>query len=130
MSEAKPTPGEWEIELYQDGGWCVFVSPTVDFGVTKTIAQRGQWPNNAEESHANGSLLHEAGKVHHQTGLTPSQLVARVSELEDALRAYERVHESLFVHCLSNGVFNAWGKAYNCTELNNAHLNAEKVLKK
>lgn len=102
MGEAKPTPGEWLLELSPDGGWCIFVEPNVDMGAHKTIASRGQWNHNIAESHANAALFHDAGTVFHTTGLTPSQLVGqrdalveRVKELEEALsklaKSYERV---------------------------------------
>ena len=85
MSEAKPTEGEWLLELAPDGGWCIFVEPTFDMGTHRTIASRGQWPHNIAESHANAALLHDAGTVFNTTGLTPSQLVGRVKELEELL---------------------------------------------
>lgn len=85
MGEAKPTPGAWLLELSPDGGWCIFVEPNVDMGAHKTIASRGQWNHNIAESHANAALFHDAGTVFHTTGVTPSQLVERVKELEEAL---------------------------------------------
>lgn len=87
MGEAKPTPGEWLLELSPDGGWCIFVEPNVDMGAHKTIASRGQWNHNIAESHANAALFHDAGTVFHTTGLTPSQLVERAKELEETLQA-------------------------------------------
>lgn len=47
-----------------------------------------------------------------------------------ALEAYEAAREGLFIHCLSNGVFNAAGEPLDCTALNEAHLAAEKALAK
>ncbi len=112
MSEAKPTQGEWLLELAPNGGWCIFVGPSLDMDVHRTIASRGQWPLNIAESHANAVLFHDAGDTYNATGLTPSQLVERVKELEGALRqlmewevrnvkvwnnpAYDLAHHGLF----------------------------------
>jgi hypothetical protein len=49
-------------------------------------------------------------------------LAAEVEALRAALMAYEYANDRLFVHCLSNGVFNAWGVAMDCTALNDAAL--------
>lgn len=85
MGEAKPTPGEWLFEPGTDGSWWVVVLSELDMGAHKTIASRGQWLHNQAESLANGALLHDAGNTYNTTGLTPSQLVERVKELEAAL---------------------------------------------
>lgn len=74
MSEAgKPTPGVWSIT---DGnavqGWSV----TVGDGEF-LVGGRGI------DSLANATLIAEAGTVHHETGLTPRQLLAQ----RDALAA-------------------------------------------
>ncbi|UCV00260.1 hypothetical protein [Acidovorax radicis] len=96
MSEAiKPTQGLWELETYGDGGWCLFVLPVVDMGVARTIASRGQWNHNIEESHANAALLLEAGTVWNTTGLTPRQLVERVKELEKTLALVADVYAAM-----------------------------------
>ena len=42
-------------------------------------------------------------------------------ELLVALDMYERALEGLFIHCLSNGVFNARHQPLDCMALNNAH---------
>lgn len=96
MSEAKPTEGEWLLELAPDGGWCIFVEPTFDMGTHRTIASRGQWPHNIAESHVNAALLHDAGTVFNTTGLTPSQLVERVKELEEALRKISAIEDRMY----------------------------------
>ena len=84
MSEAiKPTPGVWRAEkenihagavatCHWDGGpwWEVWSDGWMDGG----------------SAEANARLIAEAGTVHHETGLTPRQLVERVKELEEALR--------------------------------------------
>ncbi len=42
--------------------------------------------------------------------------------LREVVAAYEVARQEIFDHCLSNGVFNAWGNAMDCTSLNDAHL--------
>lgn len=93
MSEAKPTPGEWLLELEQNGGWCIFVGPTFDMDVHRTIASRGQWPHNIAESHANAALLHDAGNTYNTTGLTPSQLVEQRDQLVERVKELEEIAE-------------------------------------
>ena len=87
MSEAiKPTPGVWRAEkenihagavatCHWDGGpwWEVWSDGWMDGG----------------SAEANARLIAEAGTVHHETGLTPRQLVNRVKELEEALKLAE-----------------------------------------
>lgn len=80
MSEMKPTPGEW------------IVSPMTPCRVdTLNGAISVSWSSNHDggarerEAEANARLIAEAGTVHHETGLTPRQLVERVKELEEAL---------------------------------------------
>lgn len=46
-----------------------------------------------------------------------------------ALRLYEAAHESLFTQCCSNPVTNAWGKEVNMSALNDAHQQAQRVLR-
>lgn len=46
-----------------------------------------------------------------------------------ALRLYEAAHESLFTQCCSNPVTNAWGKEVNMAALNEAHQQAQRVLR-
>lgn len=88
MSEAiKPTPGPWGVEQIADSNCfdikceCGFFIATCHDGV------RGE--SNAE---ANARLIAEAGTVHHETGLTPRQLVERVKELEGALRGLDEAY--------------------------------------
>lgn len=57
-------------------------------------------------------------------------LVERVKELEEALRKYEDVRDDMFTFFMSNGIFNQWGKRYDCSALNNAHLQARAALSK
>lgn len=87
MSEAiKPTPGPCYADgqvVHSDAVTCI-----AKFG--DAYSSRG-WAGSdfATEAHkeANAELFTEALNVHHNTGLTPVQLVERVKELEEALRA-------------------------------------------
>ncbi|MNJ08756.1 hypothetical protein D3C77_28800 [compost metagenome] len=54
---------------------------------------------------------------------------SKTTKLKEALVKYEKVFDELFGHCCSNGVFNQWGKMFDCTELNEAHQTADRVLK-
>lgn len=129
MSEAKPTPGP----CYADG-------QVVHSDAVTCIAKFGdaypdrRWSGSdfATEAHkeANAELFAEAINVLTDAGLTPSQLVERVKELEEALRKYEDVREDMFGFFLSNGIFIQWGKRYDCSALNNAHLQASAALSK
>ncbi|WP_228897791.1 hypothetical protein [Acidovorax sp. Leaf73] len=91
MIEAKPTPGPWVIHP-------TALHPAVRSVGTGEIGPRrictvGSMNGNPVDK-ANASLIAEAGTVFHTTGLTPSQLVERVKELEEALhklaKSYER----------------------------------------
>lgn len=56
-------------------------------------------------------------------------LDAERDQLRAALLKYEEAFDTLFGSCCSNGVFNAWGKAVDCTALNEAHNMAGKALR-
>lgn len=92
MSEAKPTPGEWlvigETFVYalNDRGYNRF-NAQVQPG---HIEQEERTP--AAELAANASLFADAGNTYNTTGLTPSQLVERVKELEGALRGLDEAY--------------------------------------
>ena len=62
-----------------------------------------------------------------------SELVM-LREQRDALLAavnmYETAFEGLFSVCLRNGVYNHWGRAVDCTSLNEAHRLGELAIKK
>jgi hypothetical protein len=125
MSEAiKPTGGKWFVVPYGRTGVghivCVLNS------MHKVCADEPVGNDSADDA----LLIAEAGTVHHETGLTPRQLVERVKELEGALRMYEDVRDDMFSFFLSNGIFNQWGKRYDCSSLNNAHLQASAALSK
>ena len=86
MSEMKPTPGPWVMTE----GKCIYINAKVD-GKRRFILQRSTGEGyginvEAEQVRADCRLIAEAGTVHHETGLTPRQLVERVKELEEALR--------------------------------------------
>lgn len=51
--------------------------------------------------------------------------------LDECIKAMEAAHESMFTQCLSNPVYNAWGKQVNLTEQNNmiqVAMNAKAIL--
>jgi hypothetical protein len=48
-------------------------------------------------------------------------------EFEASNMAWNNAFDALFVHCCSNGVFNAWGQPFNCTSLNNARMKTTKL---
>lgn len=51
------------------------------------------------------------------------------SELVNALEEHVGVFDALFVHCCSNGVFNAWGEPFDCTKMNEVHHKTNRLLK-
>lgn len=77
MGEAKPTPGPWTIYLN-----------TMDDVVIRKMNAAGyeDCVIARKVSHRDARLIADAGTVFHTTGLTPSQLVERVKELEETLR--------------------------------------------
>ena len=78
MSEAiKPTPGPWKVSFTR------FSHIESSHGAVVAICQK---LNSLVTLQDNARLIAEAGTVHHETGLTPRQLVERVKELEEALR--------------------------------------------
>ena len=87
MSEAiKPTPGPWVMTE----GKCIYINARVD-GKRRFILQRSTGEGcginvEAEQVRADCRLIAEAGTVHHETGLTPRQLVEQARKLEEALR--------------------------------------------
>jgi hypothetical protein len=82
MSEAKPTRGPWE--LWGDANPSQVISSPAGF-VAQTLGSNDE---------ANARLIAEAGTVHHETGLTPRQLVERVKELEEVVRELVAYDES------------------------------------
>lgn len=49
-------------------------------------------------------------------------------DLLEALDQYQSVFDQMFAHFYSNGVFNCWGKPFDCTSLNDVHSNASKAI--
>lgn len=88
MSEAiKPTQGPWSV---CEHSWCdtSISAPSTDHAICRLdINHATEESQEADEAQmaANARLIAEAGTVHHETGLTPRQLVERVKELEEAL---------------------------------------------
>lgn len=84
MGEAKPTKGEWVF--CGEGDWTISVDGESVMGDTTYYP----WvPSNK----ADWLLFVDAGNTYNTTGLTPSQLVERVKELEETLRSlHERFH--------------------------------------
>lgn len=89
MSEAiKPTPGPW-VAVGSGGPWEQRISiRAANWGTVAAVGVDPSLPHWDGPQRANARLIAEAGTVHHETGLTPSQLVGRVKELEEALREY------------------------------------------
>lgn len=152
MSEAiKPTPGplrvqaddKWPfyIRTFDAAGDCVFredmpTYSTAQRCLAECLAGKHMSGDAETSVRANiaalvdAELRAEAHNVLTDTGLRPSQLVERVKELEEALRKYEDVRDDMFTFFMSNGIFNQWGKRYDCSALNNAHLQASAALSK
>lgn len=86
--ESKPTPGPWIhgnwLKAVEGGideaGWCEVWMIEAD-GVKSLpfVACKHQ------DMQANAALIAEAGTVHHETGLTPRQLVEQRDALAEAL---------------------------------------------
>lgn len=66
----------------------------------------------------------EGDKLRHENAL----LLAQNEAMRKALARYMDQSEALFNHCLSNGIFNRWGHAFDCTGLNAAELAAKAAL--
>lgn len=83
MSEAKPTPGTAYNK--REGYSTVYVFVPIGRGLVQEVAACGPTEAGQDEQQANADLITEAFTVHNTTGLTPSQLVERVKELEELL---------------------------------------------
>ena len=83
MSEAKPTPGEWIADI----GETAVIRDTMgnQLAMFTHMNTRTGGRRNADEVARNTRLAADAGTVFNTTGLTPSQLVERVKELEELL---------------------------------------------
>ena len=85
MSEAsKPTPGPW-FE-HREGFSTVYVEARIGGGMVQEVAACGPTDAGQYQQAANARLIAEAGTVHHETGLTPRQLVDRMKAVESAMR--------------------------------------------
>ena len=54
---ARHTPGSWHLELLPNGAFWVMTHAPLDMQDPPTIARRGEWGHNAEQSHANARLI-------------------------------------------------------------------------
>ncbi|CAM3913839.1 hypothetical protein [Delftia tsuruhatensis] len=84
MSEAsKPTPGPWTVSGL-GGPWEQSLKIRApSWGMVAHVGVNPSIPHWDLPQRANAALIAEAGTVHHETGLTPRQLV----EQRDALAA-------------------------------------------
>lgn len=99
MSEArKPTPGPWIHGNWlkklgggiDEAGWCEVWRVEADGGQSLPfVACKHQ------DMQANAALIAEAGTVHHETGLTPRQLVEQRDALAEALLQTTDVYEAM-----------------------------------
>lgn len=84
MSEAsKPTPGPW-FE-HREGFSTVYVEARIGGGMVQEVAACGPTDAGQYQQAANARLIAEAGTAHHETGLTPRQLVEQRDALAEAL---------------------------------------------
>lgn len=71
-----------------------------------------------------GALCNEAASEIERLALSIN------SDAVDALRKAKEAFDEQFAYCLSNGVFNAWGKSVPCGKINDAMYAVEEVLRK
>lgn len=87
MGEAKPTPGECRCTpraVDESGNWASRIPFAIEIAVGAAVIPVADVCAQPQ-AEANAALITEAFNVHNTTGLTPSQLVERVKELERAL---------------------------------------------
>lgn len=87
MSEAKPTPGECRYTpraVDESGNWASRIPFAIEIAVGAAVIPVADVCAQPQ-AEANAALITEAFNVHNTTGLTPSQLVERVKELEELL---------------------------------------------
>lgn len=95
MSEAiKPTPGPW---VTKQNGFCECAVIAGDVWITYSS---GNERTPIQERSANAALIAEAGTVHHETGLTPRQLVEQRDALAETL---EMLASAFMCHTRWNG---------------------------
>ena len=78
----KPTKGPWRprrLANYTDPGW-VILWPDKDGAHLRRLDSKGSFIE--EDAH----LIAEAGTVHHETGLTPCELLEQVEQLRKVLQ--------------------------------------------
>lgn len=85
MGEMKPTKGAAYNK--REGYSTVYVFVPIGRGLVQEVAACGPTENGQEEQQANADLITEAFNVHHNTGLSPVQLVEMVKELGGVLQA-------------------------------------------
>lgn len=91
MSEAsKPTPGPW-FE-HREGFSTVYVEARIGGGMVQEVAACGPTDAGQYQQAANARLIAEAGTVHHETGLTPRQLVEQRDALAAALAGLDEAY--------------------------------------
>ncbi|MGG4053519.1 hypothetical protein ABEW79_17910 [Delftia tsuruhatensis] len=91
MSEAsKPTPGPW-FE-HREGFSTVYVEARIGGGMVQEVAACGPTDAGQYQQAANARLIAEAGTVHHETGLTPRQLVEQRDALATALAGLDEAY--------------------------------------
>lgn len=83
MGEAKPTPGVWKAK-----GRDVFIGRLRVVHAANAASQKPMnMRDEVEQAQENARFIADAGNTYNTTGLTPSQLVERVKELEETLRS-------------------------------------------
>lgn len=86
MGEMKPTKGAAYNK--REGYSTVYVFVPIGRGLVQEVAACGPTEAGQEEQQANADLITEAFNVHHNTGLSPVQLVEMVKELKAALNRW------------------------------------------
>lgn len=88
MSEAsKPTPGPWFVG--SSGAFKVA-------SVTNATAIYSDHPPSEKAIVADAALIAEAGTVHHETGLTPRQLVEQRDALIESMKKIVAIEDNLY----------------------------------
>ena len=93
MSEAiKPTPGPWAVSGL-GGPWeSTLRIRAPGWGLVAQIGVNPGMPHWDLPQRANAALIAEAGTVHHETGLTPRQLVEQRDALAAALAGLDEAY--------------------------------------
>ena len=93
MSEAiKPTPGPWTVSGL-GGPWEQSLKIRApSWGMVAHVGVNPSIPHWDLPQRANAALIAEAGTVHHETGLTPRQLVEQRDALAAALAGLDEAY--------------------------------------